>query len=80
MNHKYSTIALILLILLIPIVSVVSYLASDEIDEGICSTNNRTLVRIGGVWQCSNFTVYENTTDVIIDTGGRQWCIGNCSS
>lgn len=79
MNHKYSTITLLLIFLLVIVSLGLGYLSSDEVDEGVCSTNNRTLVRIGGIWQCSNFTVYENTTDVIIDTGGRQWCIGNCT-
>jgi hypothetical protein len=59
MNHKYSTIFLFCLIcisLFLYGIFWVMSLSSSDIDD-LCSQNNMTLLRINGVWSCSNISL-----------------------
>lgn len=55
MNHKYSSIALLLIGTVMTIAIIGSAIDSSELDE-ICSTNDRILYRYNGTWQCATLT------------------------
>lgn len=62
MNHKISSIFLLLLVLLMGMDFILGYLTSDEIDEGFSCNNNSILYRNDTVWACLNYTIGSGAT------------------
>ena len=60
MEHKYSTVALLVLGSVIFVSSIIIALESSDIDD-LCATNNQILKRVNGTWVCSDiFTLNTN--------------------
>jgi hypothetical protein len=64
MNHKYSTIFLIILLMLIAIFPVLAALTSSDVDE-ICAQNDSVLFRVNDTWGCGDISAFNiNVTHI----------------
>jgi hypothetical protein len=82
-----SKIMLVGLIVVIAIIALHVAVPSTFIDRiyckqlGICVLNKVTAADINATKTLimNNLSIYENSTTIILDTGGKDLCLGNCT-